>query len=147
MRKEYLSESVRCCTSVPDLKHVLDEAMGLLLSPTVSTQWCGLSETTLTVDVDGKILPCYTLLDDPDSWQMGAVSARGIASGNRKNTIERKLADASPRQCKECDIYDSCRGCPGGIFASSERFTAVDPVGCSFRIGMIEEVLNEWGKE
>lgn len=121
--------------------------MGLQLSPTVSTRWCGLGETTLTVDVDGKILPCYTLLHDPDSWQMGAVSARGIVSGNRKNVIELKLADASPRQCKECDIHDSCRGCAGAIFASSERFTAVDPVGCSFRIGMIEEVLNEWGKE
>lgn len=126
---------------------MLDEIMGLVFLPTRSAGWCGLGVTTMTVDVNGEVLPCYTLLHDSRTWQMGTVTAEGIVAAKRVDEIKAILADAgrgSVNYCSNCDIRDSCRGCPGGVFATNGEFTAIDPIGCAFRIGAVEGMLNGW---
>ncbi|MDO4413139.1 radical SAM protein [Cutibacterium sp.] len=148
--EEYLREAVRLKDRHESYKSVMDEQMRIIFAHPSNLGWCGLGTTTLTVDVDGSILPCYTLLHDKDKWRMGSLSRHAPADIHANKSIAVKLRNANPRTtqfCSSCDIREVCRGCPGGIFAMNGNFTGIDPVGCAYRIGALEGLLTGWINE
>lgn len=148
--EEYMREAVRLREAHNSYKAVMDEQMGVAFSNLSNLGWCGLGTTTLTVDVDGGILPCYTLLYEKEDWQMGSLSAGKTTTTDEQNSIAIKLHDANPRitdSCSSCDIREVCRGCPGGVFAARGSFTGIDPVGCAYRIGVLEGLFGGWNNE
>lgn len=148
--EEYLREAVRLREQHDSYKAVMDEQTRVVFTDLQDLGWCGLGTTTLTVDVDGAVLPCYTSLYEKDGWRMGSLSKLGYEDEEASTKIGIKLREANPRiarSCSSCDIRDVCRGCPGGVYAANGKFTGVDPVGCAYRIGALEGLLNGWQNE
>ncbi|KAA8816173.1 radical SAM/SPASM domain-containing protein [Bifidobacterium vespertilionis] len=141
---ELYRESV---SSIYPAKHALmTEMLAILFEENLGTSWCQLGQQTITIAADGTVVPCYTLLSEADRWRM----SNNINSLNEdnvpKSVIDSLLQGSSSlhQECDGCVLQGICRGCPGGEFSASHRFTNKSPVGCSFLLGALEGTLTGW---
>lgn len=131
------------------LSNALLDFTALLMKGERAIGWCGLGIDTITVSASGEIFPCYTLLEDRDKWKLAEKLPDWAPGALEKSRVESALLAANPRTiatCRDCCIRAICAGSPGSSVAFGGELTAVDAVGCSYRVGAVEGVLQGWLK-
>lgn len=131
-------------TNDPRFNTLRRQILSTLLEPQPEGSWCGLGRNTITVSADGTVLPCYTLIGSGPEWIMGDKIQDSADELSLSSIADRAIAQASPArepECQQCAIRTTCRGCPGGVFRSTGRFTGRDPSQCAYRVGAIEGFL------
>lgn len=144
---DYYTTCVKRRNQHSSYKTVVEGDLRPLFAPSSPYGWCGLGRSTVTVDVDGSVLPCYTLLQDQASWKMGTLEEGSFRPDLQLPDVMRLLTLANPNkadECADCEIRSICSGCPGGTFATSGDFTGFNSVGCASRIGKVEGLLRGW---
>jgi uncharacterized protein len=91
-----------------------------LIFKQVSPYICPVGVSSLTVDVDGTIYPCYQLMKE--TFKMGSVFDPEVLTSTRFKSVEqmmRKNTKNAHPQCRTCWARGVCSGCVGELYAST----------------------------
>lgn len=105
--------------------------------------YCSLGVDTVTVTVDGKIYPCYSLIghlelvmaESLDTWDRedhAYISVESIFTSTHKSENS---------QCSSCDVLTTCSACPGSMMQVNGSLDAPISTHCSNLIGYTEGLI------
>lgn len=98
---------------------------------------CGLGVQTLTVQANGDLVPCYTLIGQ-SGFEMGNVFAE---EGESFRSVERLFLNNRKSEnavCSSCAIVKTCHSCPGDMLLSHGSISAPVATTCNYLTGMVE---------
>ncbi len=103
---------------------------------------CGLGVSTITINVDGGVYPCYTLINenkflmsntyDTEVFSDGFTNIQLVFLNNKKST--------NPI-CLDCDIFYTCSACIGSMFRKWRDLSKPVPFNCQYYLGLREGLL------
>ncbi|WP_439381371.1 radical SAM protein [Amycolatopsis lexingtonensis] len=137
---KYLVENISSSSCTQPVRDVLKS----MATSGRSDAHCTLGMSTQTVTADGKLYPCYTLIER-DEWVMQE-DVTSSDDGSSYRRIQLKLIDnrkSTNSTCADCDIMTTCQACPGMWLQVNGDLAAPEPSHCLNQIGMIEGMLEQ----
>lgn len=103
----------------PKADNIGFRALKKLVFKHINPYLCPVGISSLTVDKQGNIYPCYTLM--ADEFFMGTVFDPNVTQSERYEGIQQRLRINSKHEfekCRACWARTVCSGCVGEIYAS-----------------------------
>lgn len=118
MTQEHLLKSLR--QGNPKATNLGFRLLKKLIFKQVSPYICPVGVSSLTVDVDGTIYPCYQLMNE--NFVMGTVFDPEVTTSSKFRDVERVMRKNSKNdhpECRTCWARGVCSGCVGELYATT----------------------------
>ncbi|CED92524.1 radical SAM/SPASM domain-containing protein [Actinomyces succiniciruminis] len=111
------------------------------------SNYCGMGTSSLTIDAEGHLTPCYTLIGKEGWTQMQDIDNLSPHLPDELQTRVSRINKDNDRVCSECAIRDCCWGCPGAQVNTSGEIDTAYSSSCEFMIGFIEGLMLEFARK